>query len=73
MGEHINAAEKSPYIVQHLIETLVPMNGRVLGLFDGLGWTAVGAAATGRTAFTIEIDPKQMVTASERVSDRFFT
>ena len=68
MGDHINAAEKSPYIVQHLINTLVPLNGRVLGLFDGLGWTAVAAAATGRSAVTIERDATQMSIASERVS-----
>lgn len=41
----------------------------MLGLFDGLGWTAVAAANTGRTAVTVERDTVQMEVARTRVSD----
>ena len=65
-GEHPH--EKPVDLLGKIIETCVPLGGRVLDLFAGSGTTLQAAKQRGRRAIGIELDPAYCAIAAHRCS-----
>jgi DNA modification methylase len=56
-----------PAIARHLVDTFVPMNGRVLDTFAGVGTIPFEAALTSKHAYGFEISPAAYAIASAKL------